>query len=52
MVGGYFTETAIREPAFAFRVVPGVYAIGGAYLNYDRPMTGSPRSPRTLSWSR
>jgi hypothetical protein len=42
VVGGYLIETAIREPAFALRVVPGVYAIGGAYLNYDRPMTVRP----------
>lgn len=42
VVDGHFIETAIREPEFAFRVVPGVYAIGGAYLNYDRPMTVRP----------
>jgi hypothetical protein len=42
VVDGHFIETTIREPAFAFRVVPGVYAIGGAYLNYDRPMTVRP----------
>jgi hypothetical protein len=42
VVDGHFIETTIREPAFTFRVVPGVYAIGGAYLNYDRPMTVRP----------
>jgi hypothetical protein len=43
VVDVYFIKTAIREPAFfSFRVVSGIYAIGGAYLNYDRPMTVQP----------